>query len=302
MPALSSAFGFLRTAELLYSGKTACYGGDPATMLRMIDLFGIETIIASPHQLLAILDRKDREPSCETQSLREVIIGGGYVSPKLFARIQAGLCRQVVYNYASTETGLIALGRYDNIKHAPHAVGFPVPDAAVEIVDDENIPVPAGTEGRVRCRTNYFLSAYLDRHPQQSDIIENIWWMTGDLGRFTEDGILCIHGRADDVINLGGVKISGAMLDEMIQGVPGVEDAGGCAVPGDAGIMELWVAVVPQPGVSIATIREHILRIPQLQQQHIEIFVVHAVPRTDLGKIARGKMREGLLKVRQPPP
>ena len=34
------------------------------------------------------------------------------------------------------------------------------------------------------------------------------WFRTDDLGHFDDDGLLVIDGRADDVINTGGLKIN----------------------------------------------------------------------------------------------
>jgi acyl-coenzyme A synthetase/AMP-(fatty) acid ligase len=302
VPGVSSAFGFLRTAELLWSGKTVCYGGDPNTMLQMIELFGVETIIASPQQILSLLNCIDRERNFETTALKEVVIGGSFASPELFRRVQTSLCRQVVYNYGSTEAGLIALARYSAIEGIPNAVGFPAPGVVVQIVDEDDNPVLPGTEGRIRCRTNYFARAYIEKHPQRANDLENIWWYSGDLGRMTEDGVLCVLGRADDVINLGGVKVSGALLDDIVQGVPGVKDAGVCVGPGASGVDELWVAIVPALGAIVSTIRELIVQMPEFRPHKPKMFLVDRVPRNDLGKLSRQELRKGLIGARKQPP
>lgn len=48
------------------------------------------------------------------------------------------------------------------------------------------------------------------------------WYTTDDLGSH-EDGVLSVSGRADDVINTGGLKVSAAKIQHVIESVPGVE-------------------------------------------------------------------------------
>ena len=52
------------------------------------------------------------------------------------------------------------------------------------------------------------------------------WFETGDIGRL-EDGLLWFEGRADDVINCGGIKIAPDLLEAAVRGaVPGAGDFG----------------------------------------------------------------------------
>ncbi|MBV1779781.1 AMP-binding protein [Paeniglutamicibacter sp. ABSL32-1] len=48
------------------------------------------------------------------------------------------------------------------------------------------------------------------------------WYATDDLGSFN-DGVLSVTGRADDVIITGGVKVSAAEVQHVLEAVPGVE-------------------------------------------------------------------------------
>jgi o-succinylbenzoate---CoA ligase len=51
------------------------------------------------------------------------------------------------------------------------------------------------------------------------------WYRTGDLGELTRDGALRIRGRADDVINSGGVKVVLGEVERAVRAVPGFEHA-----------------------------------------------------------------------------
>jgi O-succinylbenzoic acid--CoA ligase len=51
------------------------------------------------------------------------------------------------------------------------------------------------------------------------------WFRTTDLGVLHEDGTLEIHGRADFVINTGGVKVAPAAVEAVLAAQPGVAEA-----------------------------------------------------------------------------
>jgi acyl-coenzyme A synthetase/AMP-(fatty) acid ligase len=299
VPGLSSWFGFSRTAQLIYAGRTVCMAGDFKATLRMLGLFEIATIIASPQQVLSLLEAAASDPALQPSALQQVVIGGAFAAPALFRRVQTRLCRNVIYNYGATEAGLVASGNYSTMQDISNAVGFPAPGVKVEIVDGHGRSLPPNTPGRIRCRTNYFAEAYIAEHPEARDHVETIWWYPGDNGLLTEQGLLCVLGRADDVINIGGVKVAGALLDEVVQSVPGVADAGVCGVPGPSGIEDLWIAVVLDGGATLGDVSKALAGKTELAGARINLVAVDEVPRNDLGKLERYKIRQTIASSRQ---
>jgi len=55
------------------------------------------------------------------------------------------------------------------------------------------------------------------------------WWRSGDLGRFDDDNYLWVFGRIDNVINTGGIKVSGEKIEHALLSHPNVAQ---CAVVG----------------------------------------------------------------------
>ncbi len=51
------------------------------------------------------------------------------------------------------------------------------------------------------------------------------WFRTDDAGALTADGTVEVHGRLDDVIVTGGLKVSAAVVAEVIEGISGVDQA-----------------------------------------------------------------------------
>ncbi|WP_460402024.1 o-succinylbenzoate--CoA ligase [Actinophytocola sediminis] len=71
------------------------------------------------------------------------------------------------------------------------------------------------------------------------------WFRTGDLGTVHQDGTLEVHGRADSVINTGGVKIAPAAVEGVLTAQPGVAEVCVVDLPDDEWGQVVAAAVVP---------------------------------------------------------
>jgi acyl-coenzyme A synthetase/AMP-(fatty) acid ligase len=197
----ASADGFIRACEVLYAGKTLCFAGPGPKMLWLANTYDIDLIIATPQQALALAELQQKVTRYPLATLKATRIDGPPLSPDGIQRIKNHLCRNVIVAYSPAETGMVALAPHDMIADIANAVGFLVPEAEVEIVDADDNVLAAGSEGFVRLRTTRFVLNF-----QVED--SNAWHYPGDVGHLTEDGVLCIAGRKDDVLDPGGVKLS----------------------------------------------------------------------------------------------
>jgi len=295
LPGLSSGFGFNRTVPLLYAGKTVCFAHGPEAQLRFVNTFDIEVIVASIQQASDLVAVIEQGAKYRSNSLKEVWISGGFASKDLVRRIQASLCRNVKIVYGSSESGFVASASYDMISHKPSAVGFVLPNTQVEIVDETGAVLRAGQEGLVRGRSSYIAKIFAANHPEKAATANDAWWYPGDLGRLTEDGILCIAGRTDDLLNMGGVKVAAESLDEQARRYPGVKDAGVCAVLSQSGMDEAWFGIVSDGRIDLSDFKRWI---EERQNEPIrvgEILIVDRIPRSELGKLQRHELKALLL-------
>ncbi len=98
-------------------------------------------------------------------------------------------------------------------------------DSTVEIVDPEGRPCEVDEEGRVRVRNGYMVTEYLGAPEASAEAFRDGWFYPGDRARWGVRRELVIVGRADDLINVGGTKISPASIDAVLMAVPGVRRA-----------------------------------------------------------------------------
>ena len=111
------------------------------------------------------------------------------------------------------------------------------------------------------------------------------------------DGYYRIHGRVDDTMNLSGIKVSSAEIEEVLNSVSGIREVAAIAVPPpDGGPSQLVIYAVLLPGTDTgaltaslqSAIREHLNPLFRIH----DVIVVDALPRTASNKIMRRILRD----------
>jgi acyl-coenzyme A synthetase/AMP-(fatty) acid ligase len=298
VPTASSPFGLVRVFGLLNAGKTACLAPFGEAMLNLINTFQIDCLVGSPQQMLSLSELKEKMPHYELDSLQTILMGGAPIGYAGIKRIRETLCPNLINQYSSTEAGMAAIGPFDLTSRVPGAVGFITPWTELEIVDEAGAVLSTGTEGLVRYRTPMFPKSMEASNAIQDASDLKDWFYPGDIGRVTDDGLLCLSGRSSDVINRGGVKISATRIAEVIESRPDIKEAAACGIEGHSGMEEVWIAVVPNGDVDLAALKDFVLQHEDVGAVVDEIFIVNDIPRGDLGKIQKIRLKEMLLRLK----
>lgn len=122
--------------------------------------------------------------------------------------------------YGIIEIGLPCI----NLRHAVEkmdSVGQPLPGFEVRLVD-RDAPSDLSSIG---FRGKGFLDAYYDPWQPRAEIMQDGWFYTGDLGELDEDGSLYIRGRANEMINVGGMKFFPREVEDVLTSHPAIEQA-----------------------------------------------------------------------------
>ena len=288
VPGLTTSWGMGRAYEVLHSGQTICLAPPGQPTLLMMNTYDVDTILASPQQILELVEFQEKVTRYPLSSLRAIHVGAASISRASIFRVKKALCQNVIMFYGSTEAGVAALAPYDMIADVPGAVGYIMPGVDVEIVDAANRVLPIGKEGFVRVRSPVFAENMAAS--QSSDE----WFYPGDLGSITEAGMLCIAGRNNDVVNRGGEKLSIVDIEQFLLTCPGVKEAGVCTITGVAGFSEVWVGLLLHPTADMATLRHTLESNAHYKNNIDKIFVVEGIPRGTLGKIQRDEFKKML--------
>ncbi|MFF0816026.1 fatty acyl-AMP ligase [Rhodococcus sp. NPDC003318] len=123
-------------------------------------------------------------------------------------------------------------------------LGTLVPALEGRVVDEERCELPARGVGIIEVRGKSVTPGYLTVDGPRAAQDEDGWLSTGDVGYFTEDGLVVVCGRVKDVIIMGGRNIFPTDIERAAGTVRGVRPGNAVAVRLDAGRKRESFAVV----------------------------------------------------------
>ncbi|WP_159843000.1 fatty acyl-AMP ligase [Nocardia sp. CY41] len=138
-------------------------------------------------------------------------------------------------------------GQPAHIRRLP-TLGYLVDQLEGRIVDNERQPLPARSVGVIELRGPAVTSGYVTVHGFQSAQDAEGWLDTGDIGYFTDEGLIVVCGRIKDVIIMGGRNIYPTDIERAATRVRGVRPGNAVAVRLDAGHQRESFAVVVESG------------------------------------------------------
>jgi malonyl-CoA/methylmalonyl-CoA synthetase len=134
------------------------------------------------------------------------------------------------------------------------------------------------------------------RNPEKTtaDIRECGFFITGDLGRFDEDGYLHIVGRAKDLIISGGLNVYPKEIEAEIDAIAGVQECAVIGLPHPDFGEAVTAVVVRHPGMGLtedelaASVKDKLARYKQPKR----FLFASEFPRNALGKIQKNVLRD----------
>jgi crotonobetaine/carnitine-CoA ligase len=175
--------------------------------------------------------------------------------------------------------------------------GRAVPYYEVRIHDEEDEPVPAGTEGEIVVRSlepHVMVEDYYRMPEATLEAFRNLWFHTGDRGRMDEDGNFYFIDRMKDCIRRRGENISSWELEKVITSMDDVAEAAVVGVPSELTEEEVLAIIVPAPDRDPApeTILDEVQeRMPHFAVPRYVRFVAE-LPKTPSHRIEKYKLRE----------
>jgi acyl-CoA synthetase (AMP-forming)/AMP-acid ligase II len=289
---ISTTPGYTYLCYVLSHGGTIYFSGtDIAAVLQYAAPHRIQGLVTSPYNLDGLLKFFEADPALEC-SFEAIICQGARLSRELANHVRSRMCQNLFTSYGSTETATCVFGPAEITSKIPGAVGFVCPGYSIDVVDANERVLPAGQEGSVRIRSPYIASGYLSDPEASAQMFRNGAFYIGDRGYLTADGILVITGREKTVLLISGDSIAPEIIEEVLCGFAGINQAAVCTVDDALGIAQVHALIVARPDVDEAAVRaycESKLRKVFVPESFIR---VEAIPRGGQGKIDRPRVFE----------
>ncbi|HEV7863925.1 MAG TPA: AMP-binding protein, partial [Acidimicrobiia bacterium] len=233
----------------------------------------------------------------DLSSLEVLQVGGARLVPEVARRIGPAIgCRvQQVFGMAE---GLLNYTRLDDPDHVVlETQGRPLsPADELLIVGPDGEPVADGEPGELLTRGPYTIRGYYRAEAHNgSAFTSDGFYRTGDIVRRDQGGNLIVEGRAKDLINRGGEKISAEEIENLLLAHPAVREAAAVAMPHSVLGEQTCAYLVLRPdervdlaGLSTYLDGRGVARFKWPER----IEIVDALPVTNVGKVDKKKLRE----------
>ncbi|MBS7842014.1 amino acid adenylation domain-containing protein [Pseudomonas fluorescens] len=228
--------------------------------------------------------------------LRILLCGGERADPAAFRRLLAAApALRLVHCYGPTETTTYA-STYEVRALADDAdsvpVGRPISNTRIHVLDAQLQPVPLGISGEICIGGDGVAKGYLNRPELSAEkfvqdpfVPGALMYRTGDLGRWTADGLLECIGRNDDQVKIRGFRIELGEIEARLATFADVQEVVVLAredAPGDKRLVAYFTGAA-----AIDALRAYLqAQLPEYMLPSAYVALAH-LPLTANGKVDR---------------
>jgi crotonobetaine/carnitine-CoA ligase len=206
-------------------------------------------------------------------------------------------CATFSAGYGLTEASLISMLPAGEPNRPGAAGRLNDEEFEVRIVDDDDRDVPVGEIGEIVCRPtgpNLMFAGYWRRAEATVDVLRNLWFHTGDLGRIDEDRFLYFVDRKKDYLRRRGENISSFEMERAFIAHEAITDVAVHAVASAQGEDDVKVTAVLQEGATLT--EEELCRwsVEQVPYFAVPRYIEFRsdLPRNPVGRVLKYELRD----------
>jgi acetyl-CoA synthetase len=273
-------------------------GFDPHKQLDFLSRHQVTNVFTTPtamRAMMAIGDAGTRYP----QIFRRVCSAGEPLNPEAIRWFREQYGVTVLDYYGLTESYPL-VANYPFMEVREGSMGKPMPGWDVEILDEDENPVPSGERGEIclRSRSNpHYPLGYWQRPEETEEVFGGEWFHTKDAARTDEDGYVWYEGRADDVIIAAGYRIGPFEVESACLEHAAVREAAAVASPDTlrGNVVKAFIVLADgyQPSDELADeIKSFVRGRLSAYAYPRRVEFVNDLPKTLTGKIRRIELRQ----------
>lgn len=300
---IDHAFGYGRCRAVLASGGTLVLDDqdfNPIRALTLIEREKCNSIAMAATGMAMLVEHFSRQLAKLGDQIRWVELGSVPMRTELMDRLVDLLpAARIVMNYGMTEAQRSTMIDFRAERTMLGTVGRASPECAARVRGETGDSV-TDTPGVVEVAGPHVALGYWGREDLWHERLTDGWFETDDLGSIDAQGYITFIGRRDDMINVGGDKISPVEIEHLIGPRLGDTTFCVCATNDPNGLYgETPVICIEYAGSDPAgelpdwkTLRQDMAATVPANMLPQRAVAVETLPRTGNGKIQRRLLRE----------
>lgn len=238
--AFGYGFGSSVLAPMLV-GASSVLAADPfdlPALATAMDQYGPSILFSVPTVYAALLNARDAASRYPLADLRAYVSSGEYLGAELGQRCISAFgpamtsvlgCTETLYSFAGNRIG----------QWSPDSIGDPLAGYELRAADARD------GVGMLEVRGPGVAAGYLNRPARTAEVFRDGWVRTGDMVGHDEIGRFRYLGRNDDVLKIGGARVSPVEIEDVLRMHPDVAECAVVGVPDNDGLPQLVAYVVP---------------------------------------------------------
>ncbi len=242
--------------------------------------------IGVPTMYHRIVEHLAGTPPCELAPA--LAFGGAPMPSQLIVHLHQQFPRSLLANcYGLSEATSITHINFVRPGHAATEVGVAVAGTVDRI----------SASGELLVRSPTTMLGY-HRDPEATAAkFEDGWLRTGDLASRSDDGVVRVYGRVDDVINRGGEKVVPLEVEEALCSHPSVVEAAVVGLADEEYGMIVAAAVVTRDPIALADLNRFVEGALADYKRPARLVTVDHLPRNENGKVVAGEVRDLVTRI-----
>lgn len=296
---LNHSFGIRRYQSDMVNGGTVCLMDGMVfigTLWKLVEKYGATSMAISPASLGMIFHLSDERIADYADQLDYIQIGSAPLAEADKEKLLRLLPDTRLYNfYGSSEAGCACILEFSGNGNKTGCIGRPTVNSIVRFTDDAGNVVENGSpEAPVLLSWggSIVMEGYYNDPDLTAETLVGGYVRTKDLAYLDEDGDCILVGRADDVINYGGSKISPAEIENLALGYEYIDDVAFTSIS-DPITGELPVILVIQKdGYDEAEFERFLTDRLESYKLPRKYIYVDNIPKTFKGSVLRKEVRK----------
>ena len=235
--------------------------------------------------------------------LRFIKLGAGQFGISLQRELVEALPDTVIYNgWGSSETSTaFLLNVTEKVRDGRDepAIGKPIEGVDILFLDEDGKPLTVtdhDNPGRLAVKSNCIMAGYWNNEELTASTLKDGYVVTSDLAYQDDEGYVYLLGRADDIINVGGEKVSPLEIENTAEQYEGIRECACIGVAdGNSGFDQVPVLFIVADGGDGSRLTEGLKRYltERLERFKLprEYISITEVPRNRMKKIDRKELK-----------
>ncbi|MDF2159270.1 AMP-binding protein [Algoriphagus sp. CAU 1675] len=228
----------------------------------------------------------------------KIAVGGGMAVQKATAEKWKSVTGvSLAEGYGLTETSPVATCNPIDGTERNGTIGIPLPNTEVIIADDSGNELPLGERGEIFIKGPQVMKGYWNRPDETANVMHGEWFKSGDIGIMDESGFVKIVDRKKEMILVSGFNVYPNEVEDAIASCPGVLEVGVIGMPDPKSTEKVVAYVVSNdPSLTEEQVIAHCHESLTNYKVPKEVYFTDELPKTNVGKILRRKIKEAHLE------